>query len=107
MGIEPFVEVHTAAEMDLALDSPARIIGINNRDMRTFEVVAGTAERLAPRAAQAGRRPISLSGIRGPGDLAGMREAGIVGVLVGESLMRAADPEAAVRALAEAPAHVR
>ena len=107
LGIEPFVEVHTAAEMDLALESPARIIGINNRDMRTFEVVAGAARRLAPRAAAAGRRPIALSGIRGPGDLAGLREEGIVGVLVGESLMRAPDPQAAVRALAEAPADVR
>ena len=106
LGIEPFVEVHQDAEMDIALASPARIIGINNRDLRTFAVEPGTAERLAPRAAAAGRRPIALSGIRGPSDLKGLRDAGIVGVLVGESLMRAPDPEAAVRALAGAVARV-
>lgn len=106
LGVEPFVEIHDDAELAIALDSPARIVGINNRDMRTFAVIRGTAERLAPRLAAAGRRPIALSGIRGPEDLVGLAGAGVVGVLVGEALMRAPDPVAAVRDLAEASARV-
>jgi indole-3-glycerol phosphate synthase len=102
LGLEPFVEVHTAAEMAIALASPARIIGINNRDLRTFEVDPTTALRLGPLARRAGRLPAALSGISGPGDLRGLRAAGVRAVLVGESLVRAPDPEAAVRALAEA-----
>ena len=102
LGIEPFVEVHTEAEMDIALASAASVIGINNRDLGTFEVDRRTAPRLAPRAAAAGRTVAALSGIRGPADTVGLYRSGIRAILVGESLVRAADPLAAVRALASA-----
>jgi indole-3-glycerol phosphate synthase len=102
LGLEPFVEVHTEAEMEVALTTDAEIIGINNRDLRTFAVDAGTAARLAPAAR--GRTVAALSGVRTPLDLRGLGAAGVRAVLVGESLVRSGDPEAAVRALAEAEA---
>ena len=102
LGIQPFVEVHTEEEMRIALASTAGAIGINNRDLRTFEVDTATAPRLARHAA--GRTVAALSGIRGPEDLRGLPQAGIRSVLVGESLVRSGDPEAAVRALVEATA---
>lgn len=102
LGIEPFVEVHTEEELQIALATSARTIGINNRDMHTFEVDPATAPRLAPRAT--GRTVAALSGIGGPGDLRGLLRAGVRAVLVGESLVRSGDPEAAVRALVEATA---
>lgn len=102
LGLEPFVEVHTTAEMEMALATPARVIGINNRDLRSFTVDTGTAARLAPLAR--GRTVAALSGIRGPADVRGLAAAGIRAVLVGEALVRAGDPEAAVRALAGAEA---
>ncbi len=98
-GIQPMVEVHTAREMDIALESAAPLIGINNRDMASFEVDPRTARRLAPRAAAQGRTVAALSGITGPADLRGLAEAGVSAVLVGEFLMRSGDPEAAVRSL--------
>jgi indole-3-glycerol phosphate synthase len=102
LGITPFVEVHTAEEMEIALGTRAAAIGINNRDLRTFALDPGTAARLAPRAA--GRTVAALSGIRTPEDLRGLAAAGVSAVLVGESLVRATDPERAVRALVEAAA---
>ncbi len=102
LGIEPLVEVHDAAELAVALATPARCIGVNNRNLRTFEVDRDVARRLAPEAARAGRLVVAESGIAGPGDLAGLRDAGVGAVLVGESLLRAGDPGAAVRRLAEA-----
>ncbi len=102
LGVEPFVEVHTEAELDIALATPARVIGINNRDLRSFEVDRATSRRLAPRAAAAGRTVAALSGISGPADTAGLYAAGVRAILVGESLVRAANPEAAVRALTSA-----
>jgi indole-3-glycerol phosphate synthase len=102
LGIEPFVEVHTEAEMRIALATRARVVGINHRDLRTFEMDMGAARRLAPLAA--GRTVAALSGIAGPDDLAGLAGRGVRAVLVGESLVRAGDPERAVRALVEATA---
>lgn len=102
LGLEPFVEVHTAQELEIALGTRASVLGINNRDLTSFAVDATTAARLAPRAA--GRTVAALSGIRGPADLRGLRAAGIHAVLVGEALVRAGDAEGAVRALAEATA---
>jgi|GEM_PF-792170 len=104
LGVEPFVEVHTEEELDIALATRARVVGINNRDLRTFEVDLWTSRRLAPRAAAGGRTVAALSGISGPADTAGLYGAGVRAILVGESLVRAADPEAAVRALATAGA---
>ena len=104
LGLTPLVEVHDEAEMEIALASGAELIGINNRDLRTFAVDPGTAVRLAPQAAAAGRTVAALSGIDGPRDLRGLRDAGIAAVLVGEFLVRSGDPEGAVGALVAADA---
>lgn len=100
VGVEPFVEVHTAEEMEIALQTPARLIGINHRDMRSFTLDMGLSRRLAPRAAAAGRIVAALSGIARPEDVADLPGLGVRAILVGESLVRSPDPEAAIQALA-------
>jgi indole-3-glycerol phosphate synthase len=100
VGLEPLVEVHTEAEMEAALATRARLIGINNRDLRTFETDLGVTRRLAPIARGEGRTVITESGIFTAADLEGLAELGVSAALVGESLLRSADPAAAVRALA-------
>jgi indole-3-glycerol phosphate synthase len=92
------VEVHDDAELDLAVESGARIIGVNNRDLRTFEVHLETGERLAARM-PAGVIRVAESGILGRGDVTRLRAAGFDAFLVGEHLMRSGDPAAALRAL--------
>lgn len=97
-GMQALVETHDADEVARALTAGAEIIGINHRDLRTFELDMELAIRLRPLI------PPSLvvvaeSGIRQPDDLRRLRDAGIDAVLVGESLMRAEDPAAALRAL--------
>lgn len=98
LGLEPLVEVHDEAELDRALATRARVIGINARDLATFEVDLAIVERLAPRV-PGDRACIAESGIHGDADVRRVRDAGAHGVLVGEALMHAADPAAAVRAL--------
>ncbi len=97
-GMAALVEVHDEAELDAAIDSGARIIGVNNRNLRTFEVNIETSLRLAPRI-PAGAIKISESGIRSAEDIRMLREAGYNGFLVGEHLMRSRDPLGALRAL--------
>jgi len=90
LGMAVLVEVHDAAELEraLALDTP--LIGVNNRDLRSFAVSLQTTLDLLPRAA--GRRVIAESGILAPADVARLRAAGVDTFLVGEAFMRAADP---------------
>lgn len=97
-GVEILLEVHDAGELDRALDLNAPVIGINNRDLRTFHTTLDTTMTLAKRVPK-DTVLISESGIRAAGDLKRLAEAGVRGVLVGESLLRQADPEAAVRNL--------
>jgi indole-3-glycerol phosphate synthase len=97
-GMDALVETHDEAELDRALALPARLIGVNNRDLRTFETTLDVTERLAPRA-PADRLLVAESGIHTPADVARVRRAGARAVLVGESLMRQADVEQATRAL--------
>jgi indole-3-glycerol phosphate synthase len=89
VGLTPLVEVHDEGEAELALESGARVIGVNNRDLRDFTVDLGTFERLAPRLA--GATLVAESGIRTPEDARRLRDAGAEAVLVGEAAMR--DPE--------------
>jgi indole-3-glycerol phosphate synthase len=97
-GMAVLVEVHGAQELDRALALATPLIGINNRDLRTFEVSLETTLELLPRV-PAERIVIAESGILEPRDVAQLRAGGVQAFLVGEAFMRAADPGAALRAL--------
>ena len=93
LGLTSLVEVHDEAEADLALESGAQVIGVNNRDLRDFTVDLGTFERLAPRLA--GATLVAESGLKTPEDGRRLRDAGADAVLVGEAAVR--DPELVAR----------
>jgi indole-3-glycerol phosphate synthase len=86
-GMEPLVEVHTKEELNMALNTDARIIGINNRNLNTLEVDLSTFEHLAPAAKEAGVFLVAESGIHTRADAQRMIEAGADALLVGTALM--------------------
>jgi len=98
LGMAVLVEVHDGAELERALRLKTRLLGINNRNLKTFEVTLDTTLALLPRV-PAGRLLITESGIRNRADVLRMRSAGVHAFLVGEAFMRAADPGAALKAL--------
>lgn len=100
-GLDGLVEVHTRAEMERAALAGAGLIGINNRDLTTFVTNLATAEQLRP-LVPAGAVAVAESGIDTRADVARLRAAGFDAFLVGESLMRAADPGAKLRELVSA-----
>ncbi len=98
IGLEALVEVHDEAELGRALAAGATLVGINNRDLRTFETDLGVTEHLLP-SVPAGVTVISESGVHDPADTARLYALGARGFLVGESMMRAEDPKAFVTEL--------
>ncbi len=101
--LEVLLEVHDDAELERALASGFPLVGINNRDLKTFKVDLATTERLCRRVAalEPGKRPlvVSESGIATPEDVVRVRSCGCSAVLVGESLLVKTDLERAARAL--------
>ena len=101
-GMDALIEVHDAEELDRASRLKSRLLGINNRDLNTFETTLDTTRRLS-RMAPADRLLVAESGLSTPADLADLAEYGARAFLIGESLMREADVAAATRALLADP----
>ncbi len=100
LGLDALIEAHTADELQRASAAGAKLIGINNRDLHTFEVSLHTSERLIAQTPP-GTLMISESGLQTPQQLHRLRALGFCGFLIGETLMRANDPAAALRDLLE------
>ena len=98
LGLDALAEVHDAAELERVLRLPLPLVGVNNRDLRTFEVSLDTTLALKD-AIPADRVLVTESGIAAPADVARMRTAGVHAFLVGEAFMREPDPGAALRRL--------
>jgi indole-3-glycerol phosphate synthase len=103
LGMAVLVEVHDGVELDRALRLATPLVGINNRNLHTFDVSLATTLDLLPRI-PAGKLVVTESGILAPMDVVTMRVHGVEAFLVGEAFMRAADPGAALAALFAATA---
>ncbi len=99
--LDVVLEVHDRGQLERALALGPRIVGVNNRDLRTFEIDLGVSDYLLPKV-PAGVTAISESGVRDRADLVRLHEAGAHGFLIGESLMRCDDPGALVRSFKSA-----
>jgi indole-3-glycerol phosphate synthase len=106
LGLAALVEVDDEPGLERAVAAGAAVVGVTNRDLRTFGEDLGTAERLAA-LMPPGVTAVAESAIRSPDDAQRMAGAGFSAVLVGEALVRATDPEAAVRQLAAVPTATR
>src|SRR6201986_1006692 len=97
-GMDALVEVHDEAEMARAVRMDARLIGINNRNLKTFVTDLNVTQKLAPKAPKSAHL-VSESGLSAPADLKRLAQMHVTSVLIGESLMRQKDVEAATRLL--------
>lgn len=102
LGLDTLVEVHDAAELAVAADAGAAVIGVNNRNLKTLAVDVNASEALIARM-PAGAVAVSESGLKSRADLARLRQRGYRAFLVGERFMTATDPGAALRELLGAP----
>jgi indole-3-glycerol phosphate synthase len=98
VGLDVLVEIHDESELAVALDARAQVIGVNQRDLVTFEVDHDRAVRMASIIPD-GIVKVAESGVRDRADAASLREAGYHAVLVGETLVTASDPGATIRQL--------
>jgi indole-3-glycerol phosphate synthase len=98
LGLSALVEAHTEKEVLFALEAGARVIGVNNRNLQTFEVNLGTCEKLRPLVPPSVLF-VAESGIQTCANISRLRSAGVDAVLVGETLMRSTDRQAALREL--------
>jgi indole-3-glycerol phosphate synthase len=98
LGLDALIEVHTSAELERALKAGANLIGVNNRDLHTFEISLSTSELLIAQAPR-DKIMISESGLKTANTLRHLQALGFRGFLIGETLMRANDPAAALRDL--------
>jgi indole-3-glycerol phosphate synthase len=98
IGLDALVEIHDDEELDRALSVGAGLIGVNQRDLRTFQVDQERAVRLAASIPSSAVR-VAESGVRGRADAVELRNAGYDAVLVGESIVTSGSPESAVRDL--------
>ncbi len=96
LGLSALVEVHDEEELEVALSAGAPVIGINNRNLHTFEVSVETTFRLL-KAVPGDRPVVSESGLSGPEVLKRLAEAGVAGALIGEALVKSPDPEALLK----------
>ncbi len=101
-GMDVLVEVHDDDELDRALQLTSPLLGVNNRNLKTFETDLGTTERLAARVPE-GKHLVAESGLFTPNDLARLAKAGARSFLIGESLMRQADVTGATRTILADP----
>ena len=99
LGMQCLVEVHDERELDTAIGIDATIVGINNRDLRTFKTEIETTERLAP-SIPPDKTIVSESGINTPDHIRRVRDAGAHAALIGEALVTSSDPGAKLRELA-------
>jgi len=102
IGLESMVEVHDETQLIHAVESGARVIGINNRDLRTLRVDCSNAARLLSKAPKRGVTLVIESGIKASSELPKLKELGAHAVLIGETFMRAEDPESIVKEFAQA-----
>jgi anthranilate synthase/indole-3-glycerol phosphate synthase/phosphoribosylanthranilate isomerase len=103
LGMEPLVEVNNAKEMEIALGIGAKVIGVNNRNLHSFDVDMGTTTRLVDMVRERDVILCALSGITGPEDVKTYTAQGVRGVLVGEALMRAGNTRKFIRELLDIP----
>ena len=106
-GMDVLIEVHNAEELDRAMKLKSPLLGINNRNLKTLKTDIETTRQLAPRVIDAARLVVSESGLYTPEDLASMHAVGARCFLIGESLMRQDDVEAATRALLDSQQQTR
>ncbi|MEO2069120.1 MAG: indole-3-glycerol phosphate synthase TrpC [Desulfurobacteriaceae bacterium] len=97
LGMEPLVETHDEREVEIALECGAEIVGVNNRDLKTFTVSLDTTLRLLPLIKEDNKIAVSESGIKGKDDILKLKEKGVNAFLIGETLMRSENPEEVLR----------
>ncbi len=98
LNIEPLVEVHTEEDLDKALNTKAKVIGVNNRDLNTFETSLDVSANLIPKIGS-DRIKVSESGIKDAGDVSRLKELGVDAILVGETLVKSSDMKEMIASL--------